>query len=65
MHSQKQPMSLPRLRSEAAADLTLAAKLCDPKYAPGKVHRFVATLLRAVAQGRIKRLILDLSLIHI
>ena len=48
----------------ARDNILIFTKLCDPKYIIGRVHRYLAQKFRAVAEGKIKRLIVNLPPQH-
>lgn len=52
------------LRAEANDSLLFSAMLCDSRYKPAKLHRYIANLLERVARKEIDRLILSVPPQH-
>lgn len=52
------------VRHAARSSLIAYASLCDRRYKPSRVHRFIASKLEQVASGKIRRLILNMPPQH-
>ena len=51
--------SVEEIRSDARENLLLYSQLCDHRYKPGRMHKFIADRLTECANGKRKRIILN------